>query len=335
MPQDEKALSGGINAAKKPVEWIAWLKERERLFVEEGRIAFDLFAPNAATLLGHSALLRELIAQKYPLIIVDEAQDTGPDAWRCIECLAPLTQILCLADLEQQIFDHLPGIGPERLAAISLALAPLQIDLGSENLRSPGSEIAIFGQDILKGTPRGSGYKGVTSMSFNQNADLGVTLRRALGCLQREVRAETGSWAKNIAVLVPSATEAAAVSKSLNSGDKPVPHKLLFDEAEALLASRFAAFLLEPKESIPESLQVADGLMLLADMRKANGATGDVSRLLGWSIKIRAGKSTSAGLVTSLRALLKHLVTSSFLGDPAKDWIKVKQALRASRKRHL
>jgi DNA helicase II / ATP-dependent DNA helicase PcrA len=335
MPQDERALSGGINAAKNPVEWTAWLKERERLFVEEGRIAFDLFAPNAAVLLGHSALLRGLIAQKYPLIIVDEAQDTGPDAWRCIEHLASLTQILCLADLEQQIFDHLPGIGPERLAAISLALTPLQIDLGSENLRSPGSEIVIFGQDILKGTPRGSGYKGVTSMSFNQNADLAVTLRRALGCLQREVRVETGSWAKNIAVLVPSATEAAAVSKSLNSGDKPVPHKLLFDEAEALLASRFAAFLLEPKESIPESLQVADGLMLLADMRKANGATGDVSRLLGWSIKIRAGKSTPARLVVSLRALLGHLVTSSFLGDPAKDWIKVKQALRASKEKTL
>jgi DNA helicase-2/ATP-dependent DNA helicase PcrA len=76
-------------------------------------------------------------------------RDTGPDAWYCIEHLASLTQILCLADLEQQIFDHLPGIGPERLAAISLALAPLQIDLGSENLRSPGSEIAIFGKDIL------------------------------------------------------------------------------------------------------------------------------------------------------------------------------------------
>jgi DNA helicase-2/ATP-dependent DNA helicase PcrA len=70
-------------------------------------------------------------------------------------------------------------------------------------------------------------------------------------------------------------------------------------------------------------------------MRKANGATADVSRLLGWSINIRAGKSTSAGLVTSLRALLKHLVTSSFLGDPAKDWIKVKQALRASKKKTL
>ena len=48
-----------------------------------------------------------MIAQRYPLIIVDEAQDTNGDAWKCIEMLAAeTTTILCLADLEQQIFDY-------------------------------------------------------------------------------------------------------------------------------------------------------------------------------------------------------------------------------------
>jgi len=331
MPQDEKALSGGINPKKKPAEWAVWLKERDRLFIEEGRIAFDLFAPNVAHLLECSALLNRLIAEKYPLVVVDEAQDTGPDAWRCIELLAPFTQVLCLADLEQQIFDHLPGIGPERLAAISHALTPLEIDLGTENLRSPGSEIATFGQDVIKATTRPQGYKGVTSMTFNQNADLGATLRRALGCLQREVKADTGVWADSIAILVPSAPEATAVSKGLNSGAKPVPHKLLFDEAEALLASRFAAYLLEPKQSVAETRQVADGLVLLADMRKAGAAMTDANRLLGWAVKAQAGKIPSAGLITELRSLLKALITVHLSGDPAKDWIAIKKALRASK----
>jgi DNA helicase II / ATP-dependent DNA helicase PcrA len=44
------------------------------------------------------------------LIIVDEAQDTNEHAWRCIELLVPAVQVICLANLEQQIFDHLPGI---------------------------------------------------------------------------------------------------------------------------------------------------------------------------------------------------------------------------------
>lgn len=55
LPQDEKALSGGID--DKDDEWEQWLVERERLFHEEGRIAFDLFAPNATRLLATSGHL--------------------------------------------------------------------------------------------------------------------------------------------------------------------------------------------------------------------------------------------------------------------------------------
>jgi ATP-dependent DNA helicase UvrD/PcrA len=75
---------------------------------------------------------------------VDEAQDTNPDAWRCIEMPSAYTQIVCLADLEQQIFDHLPGIGPERIEAIKNALNPLPIELGTQNHRSPNSEIVLI-----------------------------------------------------------------------------------------------------------------------------------------------------------------------------------------------
>jgi DNA helicase-2/ATP-dependent DNA helicase PcrA len=90
-----------------------------------------------------------------PLIIVDEAQDTDAHAWRCIELLSATAQIVCLADLDQQIFDYLPGIGPERVDAIRQTLAPLEIDLGGQNHRSSGT-IAIFGQDILTGRARGA-----------------------------------------------------------------------------------------------------------------------------------------------------------------------------------
>ena len=330
MPQDERVLSGNIKKEKKPAEWQAWLQERERLFVDEGRIAFDLFAPKAALLLEKSLLLRQLVARKHPLVIVDEAQDTSPEAWRCIQQLSPFTQVICLADLEQQIFDHLPGIGPERIAAITTALSPLQIDLGSQNMRSPGSEIAIFGQDLLRGLTRPNGYRGVTSIDVHHTTDLSSALRQALGLLQREIKNETGDWARSVAILVPYAGEAAAISRALNSGDKPVSHKLLFDEAQALLAARFAAFLLEPKETMAENLQLGEALRLLADMRKASGATADAVRLLGWSAKFLSGKSSSAGTIQVLRAVLAKLMTSTLSGDPAKDWSMVKRVLRES-----
>jgi DNA helicase-2/ATP-dependent DNA helicase PcrA len=330
MPQDERVRSGGIKRDKEPQKWAAWLQERETLFTTEGLIAFDLFAPKAAKLLAESSLIRGLIAEQFPLVIVDEAQDTGPDAWRCIEMLAASTQVICLADLEQQIFDHLPGIGPERIEAIKATLTPTEINLGSENLRSPGSQIAEFGQDILAGRVRVGGYKGVSSLSFNQNADLGVTLRRALGCLKRAIRSETQSWPKTIAILVPYGSEAAKVSVSLNSGTKPVPHKLMFDEDEARLAARFAAFLLEPREAYNEASQVGEALMLLCDLKKATGANTAANQLLGWIAKCKAGKISSAGQVTAIRSVLATLKTAAFTGDPAKDWTFVKKTLRAS-----
>ena len=139
LPADEQAQYGTIKKKDRNVknpEWDKWLVERERLFRQDGKIAFDLFAANAVDLLQRSIHVRRLVAQRYPLIIVDEAQDTDANAWRCIELLAPLVQIVCLADLEQQIFDYLPGIGPERIVTIKTSLTPLELDLGGQNHRS-------------------------------------------------------------------------------------------------------------------------------------------------------------------------------------------------------
>jgi len=331
MPQDERIRNDGIKEDKKSAGWIAWLTERERLFSKEGLIGFDLFAPKAAELIERSSWIRRLLAERYPLMIIDEAQDTSPAAWHCVESLASLTQIICLADLEQQIFDHLEGIGPERLDAIKAALQPLEIDLGSESLRSPGSQIAEFGKDILAGRVRAGGYKGVSSLSFARGADLSTTLRRALGCLQREVKQESKEWAKTIAILVPSATEASKVSASLNEGKKPVPHKLMFDEDDARLAARFAAFLLEPREGIPEHEQIAEALLLLCDLKKAAGAATAAKQLLGWAAKCKAAKVSCSALVKSVRDLLDTVKTAAFVGDPARDWIFVKKHLRDSK----
>jgi DNA helicase-2/ATP-dependent DNA helicase PcrA len=330
MPQDERVRSGGIKHDPHSKEWNAWLEERERLFVTEGLAAFDLFAPKMAALLQQSLWIRRLTGERHPLVIVDEAQDTGPDAWRCIEMLAGFTQVVCLADLEQQIFDHLPGIGPERLDTIKANLTPVEINLGSENLRSPGSQIAEFGQDIIAGRVRNGGYKGISSLAFNREADLGSTLRRALGCLQREVRKEIKEWAKTIAVLVPSAAEAAKVSASLNAGKRPVPHKLMFDEDEARLAARFAGYLLEPREQVSEASQVAEALLLLCDLKTAAGSTTGANQLRKWAITCKAGKISTAGLVKALQVLLTTLKTDAFTGDPARDWTFVKKTLRAS-----
>jgi DNA helicase-2/ATP-dependent DNA helicase PcrA len=330
MPHDERALSGGIKEDKDPEEWATWLIERERLYREEGRIAFDLFGPNAAALLEKSAHLLRLVAQRYPLIIVDEAQDTWPHAWRCIELLAPQSQVICLADLEQQIFDYIPGIGPERIEAIKSSLVPLVIDLGSDNHRSPSSEIVAFGNDLLTGKARGKVYKGVSRIAFNFKTSTPTQrLRIALAILHKNIRKETGQWGRSVAILVPSGPAAAKVSAALSAAARPVKHKLLFDENEALLAARFAAFLLEPKYHLNRLSDLARAFELLADIKKASGSAQSV-RLLVWAHAILNGNMPKAGIVMTLLVLMDDLRAAGFTGDPRRDWLTVKNALRSS-----
>ncbi|MBP6702585.1 MAG: ATP-dependent helicase [Vicinamibacteria bacterium] len=330
LPQDEKALSGFKKPKPENPAWQEWLAERERLFFEEGRVAFDLFARSASALLERSAHLRRLVSQRHPLIVVDEAQDTGPEAWRCIELLAPHSQVLCLADMEQQIFDHLPGVGPERIAAIRAALSPLEIDLGSRNHRSPGTEIAVFGNDILTLKPRGAPYKGVSKFVYPpKNPDWGRIVRVVLSVLHRQVKKQAGAWARSVAVLAPSGGSAAKISAALGAGEKPVRHRLHFDESEAMLSARFAAFLLEPRNPDNVSTDVATALDLLADVKKAAGLAKAKERQV-WAASLRSGKTLRAGLVKSLFSLLARLNGLSFSGSPGKDWLEVKQALRDS-----
>ncbi|MDC7718918.1 ATP-dependent helicase [Vogesella sp. DC21W] len=336
LPQDEKAISGGID--NEDAEWDAWQDERERLFYDEGRIAFDLFAPNATRLLASSSHLLSAIARRHPLIIVDEAQDTGQFAWQCIQMLAAHTQVLCLADLEQQIFDFLPGVGPERIAAIRETLQPLEVDLGTQNHRSPDSEILAFGNDILTGKVRGAGYKGVSTLAYRPEKpppNWNHLLRRALFELYTAVRAQSGSFPKTIAILVSNNRSALKISNALNAIGtnigKPVRHKLLFDEAESLLSARFAAFLLEPKNLVHIEHDIATSMEMIASARRATGqARAAVAKLQEQALKIRGGKVLNINIANSLRDLITNLAISQFTGDPAEDWLTVKHALRAT-----
>ncbi|WP_215875898.1 UvrD-helicase domain-containing protein [Acidithiobacillus ferruginosus] len=331
LPQDEQERYGTIKSRDRNEEnpaWLAWLAERERLFREDGRIAFDLFPANAAQLLERSEHVRRLIAQRHPLIIVDEAQDTNEHAWRCIELLAPAAQVICLADLEQQIFDHLPGIGPERISAIKRSLNPLEIDLGSQNHRSGGTEIATFGQDILLGNVRGSSYVGVSSFSYNPKVQTqSAVMRMSLGMLQRAIRKATGKYGKSVAILTHSGASAAKISAALNAEPKPVRHKLSFDEAEAMLTARFAAFLLEPKPAEDRLHDLATSLELLAMAKRASGLAV-AKQWQAWALKVRSGNVPTAHLVQSLLSVMDNVRSQGFSGDPGKDWNRIKRLLR-------
>ncbi|MEN6351260.1 MAG: UvrD-helicase domain-containing protein [Syntrophomonas sp.] len=333
LPHDEKALSNGIE--RHNPEWAEWERQREQLFITDGRVAFDLFAPKAAELLVRSKRIRQILANRFPLIIVDEAQDTGPSQWTCISYLAEYSQILCLADLDQQIFDFLPGVGPERVQRIEDDLRPTRIDLGRENNRSPQYEIDTFGYDILTGVCRGGPYKGISQYNYHPKADSrDAAIRKSIGMINKIVFDETGKRPENIALLSSFDRGVTVISNALGGGTKPIPHKLLFDETATLLSSRFLAFLLEPKLAKNHLNDLARSLELISSVFRAKGSNGALQRskeLLLWAHQSREGnKPTRKKLYTDIANVLKDLQNIAFSGDPRKDWMAIRSILRAT-----
>ena len=332
LPHDERALSNGLKEAD--LLWGEWIKTREKLCREEGRVAFDMFAPLVVELLEKSGHLRQLLSQRHPLIIVDEAQDTNPLAWRSIELLSNTSTIICLADLDQQIFDHLPGIGPERVDAIRSTLQPFELDLGSENNRSPTTEISLFAS-LIRGAKSGGPFVGVSSLGFHWKQPFNArTMRMAIGIVTRKIKVATGNWPKSIAILLPFGASTAKLSAAMSSWEKPIKHKLLFDEAEAMLAARFAAFLLEPRRPDQLSQELSEALELLAQLKRSRGLK-EADKFHEWSRKARQGESLRAKTVVACNHVLETLGKTKLTGDPISDWICVKNLLRDTKEQTL
>ena len=93
-------------------DWDAETRDLAR----RGIYVFDQLAPVTATLLERSPALRRLYSDRYPLVIVDEFQDTNLDQWRVIQALAEGSTIICLADPDQRIYEgFIPGVDEARL----------------------------------------------------------------------------------------------------------------------------------------------------------------------------------------------------------------------------
>jgi len=306
---------------------------RRRLFHDEGRVCFDLFAPLALDLLTRARRIRDRVASRFPLILVDEAQDTGEQQWACVKTLAEKSQVVCLADLDQLIFDHLPGVGPERVQQIRIALNPLEIDLGDENNRSPGTEIATFAQDILHGKIRGSKYQNVSRFQFAPKAAArDKAIRQSVGIVSKAVHDTTGQPPQSIAVIASYGSGVAIISAALRQ-EKPIPHQVLFDEAFVMLASRVGAFLLEPKFSENRLADISLILDLLAEAHRAKGgktALDQANKLAGWASKTRDHGPPNVKLLKAIESLFGSLAQTAYIGNPHRDWIRVKRELRAS-----
>jgi DNA helicase-2/ATP-dependent DNA helicase PcrA len=326
-PHDERARRNGAKH-EDPV----WDAELERLFSQEGLIAFDLFAPKAHVLLSRSLAFQQLVAEKYPLIIVDEAQDTGTEQWACIASLAAHTQLICLADIDQQIYEFRRDVSPDRLNHIVAALGPLQVALGAQNNRSPGVEIVRFGNDILANTPSGTPYRGVSRVMLSPRVgERDKAIRSAVGILYQAIKKETGSAPKSIGYLTNWGKGVAIIARALqgNGTNREIPHRVVMDEAEVLLATRVVALFLEPITDVWATLSV--GLNLIAEVYRGQGKADKVATLTKAASAAAKGEiSKRAKCPAALKALIEVIQSKPLTGEPGADWLRIRHLFEAS-----
>ncbi|MFG0548845.1 UvrD-helicase domain-containing protein [Pseudomonas sp. yb_9] len=311
-------------------------QEKLRLFHEEGLLHFDLFAQLTAELLRRSRRLAGIYTATYPILVVDEFQDTNADEWAMVRELGRGCRIIALADPDQRIYEF-RGADPQRLKEFVDQFDPLPVEFEGENHRSAGTDIATYGSDLLTGKNKGAVYANVSVVEYGVYYGRGPHFHAKAQLIQaiKRLRKEP-AW--SIAVLVPSKAFMLQVSDYLSAESDGMPnlrHEVAMDAESPALAANVIATLMEggPSELLAARLLSA----LHTHIRGRSGTKRPAQAELDMadaidqylvSGKIR-GKNRQALIseCARLAALRQDVV---FTGHPEEDWLTARGLLATS-----
>jgi DNA helicase-2/ATP-dependent DNA helicase PcrA len=308
--------------------------EQRRLLDSEGMLAFDLFAPLAAELVERSDRIARLLASSYPVIIVDEFQDTNAEEWKLIKSLGKYCRLIALGDPEQRIYEF-RGADPARIGEYVKAFAPAVFDFGTENNRSNGTDIIVFGNDLLTGANQGKAYTNVKVSRYNYDGGEALSCIKyaILAAINRLKGVSENGW--SLAVLVNSKRFMLDVSSYLSSASErlnSIYHEALIDPEGPALTAVLIAGLLEGAAN-QETLTTIIMRDLIEHMRGHNGGNAnqaDLKLAAAMEEFLRSGKirgSARTMLLNEVRAIASQRQALSLHGDPEADWLAVRRLL--------
>lgn len=306
-----------------------WGAEAARLAREASVYGFDQFAGAAATLVEGCAAVRTLLGRKYPMIIVDEFQDTDDDQWKLVAALSKVTAIFCLADPDQSIFQYDAKVDPERVEKAVGFLSPTVVDLAGDNHRSPNSGILKFADAVLNNTALPDPCPEVRQATYPPRMFAG-TIHAGVVWMFSQL-AKAGVDNPSIAVLCRSNALVSDISTALSqenfySGQtyKPVAHEVVWDAELSAASAVVLASILEwpthtPAEAGVGTMRAAAAYCRLKNAIKASqtvraSAEGFASAadavLAGKALRNKYGKEIAAAALTGV----------ALVGDPVSDW---------------
>ncbi|RON56137.1 DNA helicase UvrD [Pseudomonas frederiksbergensis] len=310
--------------------------EKRRLFVQEGRLHFDLFASLASELLSRSNRLGAIFSDTYPIIIFDEFQDTNSDEWALIKQLGKRSRLTALADPEQRIYEF-RGADPRRLGDFLEIFGAVQFDFAGENHRSSGTDIANYGNDLLTGANKGKNYQQVKIVryGFMYGKSLHFSAKAAVYSALDRLKKVPG---KSIAVLVPSKRLMLEFSDYLSSSADGLPelhHDVAMDAEPPALAAGVIATLLEGGKAGDMASRMLAALHTHIRGRRGGKPTPQTELDLAGALTgfLSSGKirGTKRQLIVSEVQRISELRQELQLsGDPSEDWLQLRGWLESS-----
>ena len=314
-------------------------EELNRLAFKEGKVCFDLFADITGALLAGSAKIRGLLSTAYPVVILDEFQDTNAGQWLVVQQFGIGSTLIALADAEQRIYDFI-GADPERLNHFRQRFTHKEVDLGGENHRSVGTDIALFGNHLLTGKFQ-KAYKGLQVFTFeaNENQAQAELRGQTLQARQRLIKAKGAAAPWSLAVLVPTKKLMRWVSDSFRAplGTMPtINHRAAIDMEGAILAAEIIAFLLQPHSSPEDFGWFVD---LLCNFFRGKGGDDPAISDIEESLRIRKAFDRSAanklkGKAPPANSIIipstggyEQCLAYVRTGNPDEDWLAIRDIL--------
>lgn len=316
-----------------------WLDEELRLADEDGVYAFDQFARAATKLLGGAEAVAGLLASRYPVIILDEFQDTSDDQWALVQALAARSRLLFLADPDQRIFDYDERVNPERLNQLRSELCPAEYDLGGENHRSPSGGILGYARAVLRNESLPS-TPDVKLVQYRAR-QFAATVHASVVWMFSQLRA-AGVENPSIVVLTRTNGLAAQVSDFLsephtykNQPLRPVEHDLVWDSDLTAAAAQVVASILEWPRLVPDAGvaatmdRIADYFELKSAGKGTKSAVDKMERYRKAAARVRTGAvlKTPKDAASLQRA---RTVGVELVGNPAKDWVQARSVIHGA-----
>lgn len=323
----KRPLSDCDNQAKKELE----SQELNRLLYEEGMVDFDFFAIGVASILSKSQKIRQLIANKYPIIFFDEFQDTNDGQWDVFKGLGLTSRMIALADPEQRIYDWI-GADPMRLHHFRQEFSPEEIDFEQSNHRSQDTEIALYANDMMKRSFTKETYEGIEVTTYPAFKGPAYTklVTTLLTSIKRVTKNNPNAW--SIGVLVPTKKMTREVSAILDMPPANLPkinHEPYVEVEAAMLAAEVIAYCLQPQSNeydfnsfiylVINFLRGRGGdKPIVKDLSDANSFDKALNKYK--NNKLKGSGLSSSSIIAKTHSTYMKVKNTVFSGNPESDW---------------